>query len=123
MTTKILTQFSDNKSKNAKFGTQVSVSNEILTQIATNKCEKLEYWYRFLQATLKMVNHPFMFQFFQEILTQFSTGKSKNAKFSTQVSVSNEILTQIATNKCENLMLTFHISMSLRLLTLVSKLR
>ena len=70
-----------------------------------------------------MVNHPSMFQFFQEILTQFSTGKTKNAKFGTQVSVSNEILTQIATTNVKILSLPFHISMSLRLLTLVSKLR
>ena len=71
--------------KNTKFGTQSSVSNEILTQIATNKCEKVEFSFH-VSMTLR-------------ILTQISTSKCKNAELSFHVSIFREILTQISTGK------------------------
>ena len=79
----------------------------------------LEYWHRFLQANVKMLNYPFMFQFSEKYWHRFL--QANDANFGTQVSVSNEILTQIATSKCEKFKFTFHFSMSLRILTLVSK--
>ena len=35
------------QANDANFGTQVSVSNEILTQIATSKCEKFKFTFHF----------------------------------------------------------------------------